>query len=281
MVRAIRENDAMPFTFLAHQAPVLPLKILRPTWFCGTALVVGSMAPDIEYFIRGEPLSSVSHTVVGQLLFCLPATVLLTWLVQRVIARPLALQLPDLGPLHLHDYGTIDDMTEGRVTWLSKVAPSALVGSFSHVAWDGFTHDYGWAVGLLPRLKEPLLTLGEISLPAYKVLQHGSTIVGALVTLALMLVIGRRRLLRSWRGRAGEHSDPSPALPPVVFWSPCFVGALVGPALVMLTHPSETPLATCVRIFLRTTSLLFVGLCVASLVAGSKTRAPATGSLLR
>ena len=36
----------MPATFPSHAAAVLPLKLWRPRWFDGVALVVGSMAPD-------------------------------------------------------------------------------------------------------------------------------------------------------------------------------------------------------------------------------------------
>ena len=43
----------------------------------GTALVIGSMAPDVEYFLNGYPTSTVSHTWLGQLTFCLPVTLVL------------------------------------------------------------------------------------------------------------------------------------------------------------------------------------------------------------
>src|SRR5437879_5082045 len=102
----------MPFTFLAHQAAVLPLKIARPAWFCGWALVFGSMAPDFEYFARGEPWSTIGHTLAGQFTLCLPATLLLVLFFRRA------------------------------VTWRS--VPSALLGSGSHVLWDGFTHEHGF-----------------------------------------------------------------------------------------------------------------------------------------
>ncbi|MDP4013047.1 MAG: DUF4184 family protein [Candidatus Nanopelagicales bacterium] len=43
----------MPLTFGSHQAVVLPLKMLKPRWFDGTALVIGSMAPDLFFLTHG------------------------------------------------------------------------------------------------------------------------------------------------------------------------------------------------------------------------------------
>jgi len=51
----------MPFTFLSHQAPVLPLKIAAPRWFDGTALVLGSMAPDLFFVTHGSDCYIGAH----------------------------------------------------------------------------------------------------------------------------------------------------------------------------------------------------------------------------
>ncbi|WP_367319789.1 DUF4184 family protein [Streptomyces sp. HUAS ZL42] len=45
----------MPLTFPSHAAAVMPLKIRRPHWFDGVALVVGSTVPDLPYAV-GAPL---------------------------------------------------------------------------------------------------------------------------------------------------------------------------------------------------------------------------------
>ena len=121
----------MPFTFLAHQAPVLPLKLRWPRAFAGTALVLGSIAPDCEYFLRGQVLTTFSHKLWSQPLFCLPLTLLLVFLVRRLIIGPLAAHLPALpqrgplgalGRLHLGDYQSLDGVPPGY--W-----PRAVVGA--------------------------------------------------------------------------------------------------------------------------------------------------------
>src|SRR5262245_44725270 len=63
---------SMPFT-IAHSAVALPvLRWLRAP-YAASALVVGTMAPDFEYFLRLRPFASISHTLPGLLVFCLPA----------------------------------------------------------------------------------------------------------------------------------------------------------------------------------------------------------------
>ncbi len=49
----------MPFTF-SHPAIVLPF--LKKKHFSATALVVGTMSPDLEYFFRMKIQSEISHT---------------------------------------------------------------------------------------------------------------------------------------------------------------------------------------------------------------------------
>ena len=80
----------MPFT-VAHVAAVLPAvrwaRRLEPS-----CLVIGSMSPDFEYFVRGEQVSTISHTFVGLFAWCLPATLVLTagvacWLPIRAAVR--------------------------------------------------------------------------------------------------------------------------------------------------------------------------------------------------
>jgi len=73
---------AMPFT-LSHVAAVLPLRRL-----CGpdrfAALAIGSMTPDLPYFLPGlrESWPLPSHDLISLPLFCLPVGWLL-WMLWR------------------------------------------------------------------------------------------------------------------------------------------------------------------------------------------------------
>jgi hypothetical protein len=193
----------LPLTFLSHQAPVLPLKIAAPQWFDGTALVVGSMVPDLVFLTHGTDWYVDAHAVVPQLWLCLPLTIVLTWISKRVVAGPLAAHMPDAGTLHVHDYGRLDAwrLPTRPLGWL-VLAGSALVGSFSHLLFDSFTHGFGWFVQNFDPLQAQAFELPTAltGRPVYvhDLLQLAGTVVGAFITLWCLFVIGRRRLLIDW-----------------------------------------------------------------------------------
>src|SRR5689334_2229609 len=114
----------MPLTFPSHAAAVLPLKAWRPDRWDGTALVIGSTAPDLPYALA--PYVDVdAHTIPALLWFCLPVTLALTWVARRW-AGPVGAQFGVPVPISAHRW------------WVTVW--SALVGAASHVLWDSFTH---------------------------------------------------------------------------------------------------------------------------------------------
>lgn len=127
--------ERLPFPLLAHQAPVLPLKAWRPEWFSGTALTIGSVAPDLEYLASSKPrMTGFGHSLEGQFLFCLPITIGIVLYVGRLrVGEALASRLG--WPLLAK--AATDTSGEGGIF---KVVVSALAGSFSHVALDALTH---------------------------------------------------------------------------------------------------------------------------------------------
>ena len=56
---------------------------------------------------------------------------------------------------------------------------SIIIGAFSHILWDSFTHNNAYFVNLLNLNK----TVEGINLPIFKVLQHGSTLIGGIYIL--------------------------------------------------------------------------------------------------
>jgi hypothetical protein len=189
----------MPATFPSHAAAVLPLKLWRPRWFDGVALVVGSMAPDLAFPLAGLVALPETHTPAGLLWWCLPVTLVLSWAVRRA-APGIAVHLPARW-FALPDYGALGTV---RHRWYVTVW-SALIGAGSHLLWDGFTHSpdgaSAWAVRRIPALTRDALP----GLPWWYLLQHASTLVGAAVAVGLFARIGRYRLIRVW------HGEPPPA----------------------------------------------------------------------
>ncbi len=140
------------------------------------ALVIGTMAPDFEYILRLRVYGRFGHTPLGLLLFCLPVG-LAACLVFRAVVRPaLVRHLPaGMRP------------AAPRSGWLA-VAVAVLVGAVTHVAWDSFTHGSADLMVDSPLLRHTIA--GRV--PVYTVLQHLSTLFGAVV-LALWVRAWVRR----------------------------------------------------------------------------------------
>ena len=81
----------MPFTF-SHPAIILP--ILEHRKISATALVVGSMSPDFEYFFRMKMQSEISHSFLGILLIDFPLGLLVMCVFHGIITNSLIDHLP-------------------------------------------------------------------------------------------------------------------------------------------------------------------------------------------
>lgn len=170
----------MPFTF-SHPAIVLPLKYFSDKWFSLTGLVIGSLTPDFEYFIRMHVKSEYSHTVAGLLWFNLPVGLVLAFLFHQVARNALFDNLPMVLKCRLISLNQFSWYIYFKSNWFI-VATSILIGAGSHLFWDSFTHADGYFVQLLPILTDKINCYGW-QFPLFKILQHGSTILGGMVVI--------------------------------------------------------------------------------------------------
>lgn len=186
----------MPFTF-AHPAAVIWLPARFRRYFCFTGLIVGSMAPDFEYFLHFKPHSVWGHTLIGFFLYDLPLALIASWLFHRVIKRPLLLHLPaPLDRWYAPLASTPWSIRSGKAVLL--FASSALIGMATHVLWDHFTHQNGYVVIHVDALRTRIpLLLAEV--PLYKLAQHGSTLVGLTVIAAYLYKLRDRRGSRAFQ----------------------------------------------------------------------------------
>ncbi len=168
----------MPFTF-SHPAIVLPLTYLPKWWFSLTGLVIGSLAPDFEYFLRMRVKSDYSHTLDGLFWFDLPLGILLTFIFHNIVRGSLFDNLPDFLKSRFSAFTQFDWNRHFKKNWLT-VTISILIGAASHVFWDGFTHFHGYFVETIPVLTNNIDFLGK-QIPILKILQHSSTLTGGLV----------------------------------------------------------------------------------------------------
>jgi hypothetical protein len=170
----------MPFTF-SHPAIVLPLTFLPRHWFSLTGLIIGSLTPDFEYFLRMRIQSNYSHTISGLFWFDIPLGIVLSYLFHLVVRDRLFDNLPAVLSSRLSQFKQVDWHSYFKRNWLVVIL-SVFIGAVSHLFWDSFTHDHGYFVQNIPALTNTMDFFG-MQVPVLKILQHGSTLVGGLAIL--------------------------------------------------------------------------------------------------
>ncbi|RVU01430.1 DUF4184 family protein [Mucilaginibacter limnophilus] len=190
----------MPFT-PAHAAIVLPLNYLPRKYVSISALVVGSMVPDFEYFIRMRPVSIYSHTLNGLFWFDVPLGFLLLILFDRFVRNILIDNLPIFLNSRLVRYKHIHTVKPSLLR-LFIIASCLLIGAMSHLFWDAFTHVSGYFV--TESLLSNITHIAGHTVPMFKILQHTSTLLGfviigyAIMQLPMEAVIVKKRIISFW-----------------------------------------------------------------------------------
>jgi hypothetical protein len=182
----------MPFT-VAHAMAVLPaVKWHARLRLDPTCLVIGSMAPDFEYFARGELVSRFSHSMVGIATWNIPVTLLLAALWHFLVKDPVMTALPAsvarrVAPVFGRPWRERWDLAA-----VFGLVVSAALGAFTHLVWDGVTHESGMFVRRVPELEQVYGVPGLGEMPLHRIIQHTSTLIG-LVVLAVYVALAIRR----------------------------------------------------------------------------------------
>jgi uncharacterized protein DUF4184 len=120
----------VPYPF-AHPVAVLPLVRPMGRFAVPSALVIGSIAPDLWYFAPFLTRHD-SHSIAALFWFCLPLGVATYLAFHVLLKQPLiALLSPKLGSF------TCAGLP--RVRWYAVIV-SLFVGALTHLVWDGLTH---------------------------------------------------------------------------------------------------------------------------------------------
>lgn len=184
----------MPFTF-SHPAIVLPLTFLPRQWYSLSGLVIGSLTPDFEYFLRMRIQSNYSHTVSGLFWFDLPLGILLAFIFHNIVRDSLFDNLPTILNSRLLKFKQFQWNTYFRKNW-HIVTISVLIGAASHLLWDSFTHDHGYFVQTISALTNTMDFFGR-QIPLFKILQHSSTLLGGLaIAFALFKLTPDKNITR-------------------------------------------------------------------------------------
>ena len=171
----------MPYPF-AHPAAVLALGPLMGRLAVPSALVIGSIVPDLW---QALPFGSrqLSHSGSGLLLFCLPVG-LAVYLVFHLLLKNACMAL--LPPALARRVRGFAVTGLPSASWHAVLA-SLVAGALTHLLWDGLTHDH------------------DAQAHSINWLQHASTHVG---TLALAWWLWRK--LRSAPVSPPQEREISP-----------------------------------------------------------------------
>ncbi len=203
----------MPFT-AAHPAAVLPLRSVSPRILPWSALVIGSLAPDMEYFIFLRSVSKFGHTLPGLIYFCLPVGLIVWLCFHLVVKRPISYLLPESERFYVWELASRRvDLTPRA---LACVGLAILVGALTHLMWDAFTHAERWGTDRFRGLSHSLVVVQGYDVTVYRVLQHGSTLAG-------MLLLG----LAYWRWRRLQLTAERPIQALIPAWKALFLLVLV------------------------------------------------------
>lgn len=164
----------MPFT-ISHAAAVLPLNRTRLPL---AALVIGSMSPDFAYFLPGEPLRELTHSIAGIFWFCWPVSFSIWLLFIRVLEEPTRALLPD----RWHSRFVPSDRELSFKTF-ALASAAVVLGAATHILWDSFTHRGTAVVDALPGLHAVAFHVHGWRIRWFMVLQHLSSVVGLLALL--------------------------------------------------------------------------------------------------
>lgn len=162
----------------AHPLAVLPLRRWRLDTTC---LVIGSMSPDFEYFLRDALISTFSHTLLGLVYFCVPVTLAAALLFHRVLKWPAVQVAPWRGRFAVF----AERPWPAQPFWVLVI--SAALGALTHLVWDGITHAAGYGPRHLAFLHAQVHLPVVGTLVVHRVIQHASTVIGLTV---LYIVVG-------------------------------------------------------------------------------------------
>ena len=173
----------MPFT-ISHTAAVLPFAHWLRRWRLLSAAVIGSMVPDSGVFIPHTLSRYDTHGLAALFTFCLPMGLAWYWIFQLHIKPATYELMPDRLFMAWGADARSASLKSAR-QWLFA-ALGVLLGAFTHLSWDAFTHENARGVRMLTVFDGMGLTVGTHSVTWYRLLQHVSSVLGLLFVIGFV-----------------------------------------------------------------------------------------------
>lgn len=143
------------------------------------ALVIGTFAPDLQYFILISDEDRSGHRFPEVLLFTIPLALLVLWIFESMVKRPAIELLPSGLQRRLQDKQ--EPLSFAGWNRFAAIVLWTTVGVATHVAWDQFTHGYSWLASRWTLLQTTLHLPLVHPITVAHLLQHISTVSGILV----------------------------------------------------------------------------------------------------
>ncbi|MBB6324734.1 tetratricopeptide (TPR) repeat protein [Algoriphagus iocasae] len=181
----------MPFTF-SHPAAILPFsKTFRR--LSQTGLVVGSVVPDLEFYLQLKLSENIGHKIIGIFLFDLPVAFLMALIFHCLIKMPLFKAAPKWFQSRTIQFLKFNWLLALKKNWIG-ILLSMMLGISTHLVLDGMTHYDGWVVELFPVFQTSILK-GIYELPVYDFLQYGFSLLGLLWVIHFMIHLEAQPIL--------------------------------------------------------------------------------------
>ncbi len=167
----------MPFT-LSHPGLALPFNNSKFK-LSVTGLVIGSMAPDLEYYLYLRLGPTLGNTILGFFIINIPFTIIIAFLFHNILRNTFIVNLPGFLKsrfITFYDFNWNCYVLHNKIRFMASV----IIGILSHLFWDAFTHYDGTFVLLWPPLNQYFDIYGE-KIYIYKILQVVLSIAGLLV----------------------------------------------------------------------------------------------------
>ena len=187
----------MPLTF-CHPAIVLALKKLKSNWFSMTRLIIGSMSPDLEYFSRMEIVATYIHLFWGVLYFDLPIALIYCFVFHLFVRDVLIHHLPYFLKERFAQFLIFDWIDNFKKHWIIVIL-SIIIGAYSHLSWDAFTHEWGFFAKHFHALQKTWVQIPfkNFEVKGYKFQQHFSTFLGTIFIAFWIYKMPKQILLKT------------------------------------------------------------------------------------
>jgi len=137
------------------------------------------MTPDLGFYINRFDLSDFAHTFAGTFLACVPTGLILLFGL-CLICRPICYAMPS--PHRQALLPLCPRLPRSLKHW-SLILLALLLGSWTHIFWDSFTHKPGWFVDRWLWLQEPAVYFWSTTIRVFLLLQELSTVVGFVIVI--------------------------------------------------------------------------------------------------